>query len=142
MPQGDPDGSPAAGQSIAFSTRVRYYETDQMQVAHHAHYLVWFEAARSEMCRVRGIDYAQMERDGLFLPIVEARCRYRAPARYDDDIVVSVYLVERTRRTLKLGYRVTRGETLLAEGETTQMVVNREGRPASFPPEIAARFEQ
>lgn len=126
---------------VAFTLRVRYAETDQMQVAHHAHYLVWFEAARTEFCRAHGIDYRAMEAAGYFLPIVEARCRYRAPARYDDEITVSISLLERTRRTLRMGYRVTRGDTLLAEGETLQMLVDRDRRPRSFPPDIAALFD-
>lgn len=120
--------------------RVRYAETDQMRVAHHAAYFVWFEAARAEFCRVRGIDYQAMEDAGYFLPVIEARCRYRAPARYDDDIVVTVYVVEHTRRTLRMGYRVTRENTLLAEGETLQMLVGPEGRPRAFPPDLLQQF--
>jgi len=128
-------------QGVSLTLRVRYFETDQMQVAHHAHYFVWFEAARSEFCRVRGIDYAAMERAGYFLPIVEARCRYRTPARYDDEITIRAHVTERTRRTLKMGYIVLRGDAQIAEGETIQMLVDRDGKPRSFPPEIAARFD-
>ncbi len=127
--------------NVIFAFRVRYFETDQMQVAHHAHYLVWFEAARSEFCRKYGIDYAQMEKEGLFMPILEARCRYRLPARYDDELQITATVVERTKRTLKIRYAVLRGEQELAEAETTQMLVDREGRPRSFPPEVAARFD-
>jgi acyl-CoA thioester hydrolase len=138
MPRTDSDPH---DEEVSLTLRVRYFETDQMRVAHHAHYLVWFEAARSEFCRVRGIDYSQMERDGYFMPILEARCRYRRPARYDDELTITVRVVERTRRTLKLHYVVVRGEEELAEGETTQMLVDGEGRPRSFPAEIAKRFD-
>lgn len=129
------------GKRAALTLRVRYFETDQMQVAHHAHYFVWFEAARSEFCRVHGIDYTALEASGLFLPVLEARCRYRAPARYDDDLTIEVSVLERTKRTLKLRYVVSRGEQVIAEGETTQMLVDRSGKSRSFPPEIAARFD-
>lgn len=127
--------------SATYSFRVRYFETDQMQVAHHAHYFVWFEAARSEFCRKYGIDYSQMEKEGLFMPVLEARCRYRLPIRYDDDLTVTATVVERTRRTLRIRYTVTRDGVELAEGETTQMLIDAEGRPRSFPEEIAARFD-
>ena len=126
--------------AVSYTVRVRYFETDQMQVAHHAHYFVWFEAARSEFCRVRGLDYIALEAAGFAMPVVEARCRYMAPARYDDDITISVTVVSRTKFTLKLSYSVSRGDQRLAEGETLQMLIDRNGKACSFPPEIAARL--
>ncbi|MCS6775082.1 MAG: thioesterase family protein [Chloroherpetonaceae bacterium] len=126
--------------AVQVHLRVRYAETDQMRVAHHAVYFVWFEAARAEFCRVRGIDYQAMEDAGYFLPVVEARCRYRAPARYDEEVTVTVHVVEHTRRTLRMGYRVTREATLLAEGETLQVLVGPDGRPRTFPPDLLQRF--
>ena len=69
--------------------RVRYAETDQMGVAYYANYLVWMEVARVEHCRALGFDYRDMEREGgAFLAVTEASCRYRSPARYDDEVVV------------------------------------------------------
>lgn len=127
--------------SVTLTIRVRYAETDQMGVAHHANYLVWFEAARSEFCRAHGMDYTSMEAQGCFLPIIEVQCRYRASARYDEEIAVTTYVIERTRRTLRIGYRAQRGETLLAEGETLQMLVGRDGKPRTFPEEIARLFD-
>ena len=126
--------------AVELRMRVRYAETDQMKVAHHSVYYVWFEAARAEFCRARGIDYNAMEAAGYFLPVVESRCRYRAPARYDDEIVITVRVLTETRRTLRMGYRVLRGESLLAEGETLQMLVGPEGRPRIFPPDLARLF--
>lgn len=126
---------------IELRLRVRYAETDQMKVAHHAVYYVWFEAARAEYCRAHQIDYNAMEAAGYFLPVVEARCRYRAPARYDDEITITVRLVERTRRTLRMGYRVLRDTTLLAEGETYQMLTGPDGKPRTFPPDIRDLFQ-
>jgi acyl-CoA thioester hydrolase len=125
---------------VELRLRVRYAETDQMKVAHHSVYLVWFEAARAEFCRARGIDYNAMEAAGYFLPIIEARCRYRAPARYDDAIIIAVRVAEMTRRTLRMAYRVIRDDTLLAEGETLQMLVGPDGRPRIFPADLTTLF--
>ena len=130
--------------SASITLRVRYFETDQMQVAHHAHYLIWFEAARSEFCRVHGMDYTQMEQQGCFLPIVEAHCRYVSPAHYDEEITVTTYVVAVKRRTLRMGYRVTRREEAkeitLATGETYQLVVGPDKRPRTLPDAIFALF--
>jgi acyl-CoA thioester hydrolase len=120
--------------------RVRYFETDQMQVAHHAHYFVWFEAARSEFCLRHGIDYRMMEAEGTFLPIAEAWCRFRRPARYDDEISVLVAVASAHRRMLRLRYRVVRNGTLLGEGETVQVPMNARGVAVSMPTEIVNRF--
>lgn len=83
-----------SSETVVWRTRVRYAETDQMGVAHHAVYPVWFEASRSEFCRLRGIDYGQMERDGMLLPLYELRVRYLQPARYEDEIEVHNRVVD------------------------------------------------
>ena len=75
------------------------------------------------------------------MPVVEARCRYKLPARYDDELTVRADIVERSRRTLRIAYTVRRGEVLLAEAETLQMLVDSEGKPRSFTEEIAAGFD-
>jgi acyl-CoA thioester hydrolase len=132
----------AAASVVETTLRVRYAETDQMQMVHHANYLVWFECARSEFCRQRGIDYGQMERDGFILPLMEAQCRYLRPARYDDDITLRVWVVELRRSLLRLQYEVRRGDEVLATGATLQMLLDRDThKPRRFPPELAARFE-
>src|ERR1044071_5232148 len=80
--------------------RVRYAETDQMGVAHHANYLIWFEVGRSQFCNDCGFSYRDMEREtGLYLIVAEANCRYRIPARYEDDLTVRTRIDELTRRT-------------------------------------------
>src|SRR5579862_5506867 len=95
-----------AGRERAVDTvlRVRYAETDQMQMVHHANYLVWFECARSAFCREHDIDYAQMERDGLILPLLEAHCRYLQPARYEDEIVIRSWVVEVRHSLMRIRY--------------------------------------
>jgi acyl-CoA thioester hydrolase len=118
--------------------RVRYAETDQMGVAHHTSYLVWFEAGRTEFIRDRGRSYAQIEADGWLLVVVEAHCRYLRPARYDDLLVVRTRLGEAGPATLAFDYEVARrsdGE-VLARGTTVHAAVDRTGRPRRIPDEV------
>jgi acyl-CoA thioester hydrolase len=115
--------------------RVRYAETDQMGVAHHTSYLVWFEAGRTEFIRDRGHSYAQIEADGWLLVVVEARCRYLRPARYDDLLVVRTRLGQAGPATLAFDYEVVRrGDgAVLARGTTVHAAVDRTGRPRRIP---------
>jgi acyl-CoA thioester hydrolase len=124
------------------TVRVRYAETDQMGVVHHANYLVWFELARSAYCRRQGVPYARIEEElGLRLPVVEASIRYKAPARYDEEVDIEAYILQRTRRTIRFGYAVRRGDRELARGETTHMLVDADGRPRAWPEEVAAALD-
>lgn len=121
--------------------RVRYAECDQMGVVHHANYPIWFEAARSTFCRERGIDYAQMERDGLALPVVEMHCRFIRPAFYEDLVVVRTWPKECKHSLLRMGYEVWRCEEILTVGETLQILVERAtGKPRRFSPELLEKF--
>jgi acyl-CoA thioester hydrolase len=118
------------------SLRVRYAETDQMGVVYYANYLVWFEIGRTDFCRQHGFAYREMEQqDGLYIIVAEARCRYKAPARYDDEIAVRTCLRAVRKRVLIFGYEVYRtiNDELLAEGETVHVITDREGRPRSLP---------
>src|SRR5271165_4212116 len=108
--------------------RVRYAETDQMGVVYHANYFVWLEIGRVELLRQLGFDYKQMEiEDDCHLPVVEASCRYRASARYDDEIVIETWVTGMRSFLMKFGYRVLRASDslLLAEGETVHVVCDR-----------------
>jgi acyl-CoA thioester hydrolase len=123
--------------------QVRYAETDQMGVVYYANYLVWFEIGRTDFCRSHGFAYREMEQqDGLFIMVAEARCRYKAPARYDDEIVVRTCLKETRRRVLTFGYEVYRQATdeILAEGETVHVITDREGHPRSLPEKYRELF--
>ena len=109
--------------------RVRYAETDQMGIVYYANYLVWFEIGRVELLRSLGLAYSQMEKDHkLILPVVEASCRYRAPARYDDEILIETRPALLRGSVLKFAYRICRAgrdgddHKLLAEGETVHVV--------------------
>jgi len=128
---------------IEVATRVRYAETDQMGVAYYANHFVWFEVGRSEFCRQCGFAYRQLEEEfGLYLVVVEARCRYLAPARYDDEIVIRTWLGEIRKRSLSFRYEILKREDgrKLAEGETVHVVVDREGRARALPPIFVERL--
>ncbi len=126
---------------VEWKTRVRYAETDQMGVVHHANYPIWFEAARSEFCRQRDIDYSQMERDGMILPVLQLQVRYLNPARYEDEVTVRTWVLDLRRSLLRIRYEVWRDTVKLAEGETLQMLVDKTtSKPVRFPQTIADRF--
>lgn len=123
--------------------RVRYAETDQMGVVYYANYFVWFEIGRTDFCRQHGYAYREMEKqDGLYIIVAEARCRYKAPARYDDEITVRTCLRGVRKRVLIFGYQVYRemNDELLAEGETVHVITDRDGRPRSLPDKVRDLF--
>src|SRR5438045_7264113 len=89
--------------------RVRYAETDQMGVVYHANYLVWFEVGRVEFLRKLGFSYREMEEnDACFIAVVDARCRYRAPARYDDELIVRTHIKSARGSMVHFGYEIVR----------------------------------
>ncbi|HEY1270620.1 MAG TPA: thioesterase family protein [Terriglobales bacterium] len=115
--------------------RVRYAETDQMGVVYHSNHFIWFEIGRVELLRQLGFSYRDMEQnDGCFIAVVDARCRYKAPARYDDEITVRTYLKNVRESVIHFGNDLLRSDgTLLAEGETTHIVTNAEMRVTVLP---------
>jgi len=128
-------GSTLPNQIAQSHVRVRYAETDQMGVAYYANYFVWFEVGRSQYCNDRGFSYRDMEREtGLYLIVAEASCRYKNPARYEDELIIRTRVTESTRRTLRFNYEIERSDgTPVAIGETLHVLINAEGRPSSFP---------
>jgi acyl-CoA thioester hydrolase len=116
--------------------RVRYAETDQMGIVYYANFFVWFEIGRTDFCRQQGFAYRDMEeQDGLYIIVAETRCRYKAPARYDDEIQVRTRLKSCRKRVLTFAYDIYRqsSEELLAEGETVHVITDRHGRPRVLP---------
>jgi acyl-CoA thioester hydrolase len=116
--------------------RVRYAETDQMGIVHHSNYLVWFEAARSELCRSKGFSYKEMENEaGALLVVAESYVRYKSPAFYDDVITVRTHISEIRSRSVRFTYEVHRAsdDTLLAEGETLHVVTDKNNRVRVLP---------
>lgn len=124
--------------------RVRYAETDQMGVVYHANYLVWFEVGRVEFIRQTGLDYAAMEREGAMIAVVEAKARYIAPARYDDELLVRTTLAGFRGPVVWFRYTIVRAsdEAVLCEGETTHIVVGRDMKKRELPERYAERFRQ
>lgn len=120
--------------------RVRYAETDRMQVAHHGHYLVWFEVGRTHLMRERGMPYTHLEAQGILLPVTEAACRWLGSARYDDEVAVVTWLAELRSRKVVFGYEVRRGGETLATGTTAHVPTDASGRVVSLPVDIRQRL--
>ena len=87
-------------------TRVRYKDTDQMGIAHHSNYIVWFEIGRTDLCRETGFTYKEIEARGLILVVTEVTCRYRVPYQYDDEVLIRTYIAEAASRAMKFGYEL------------------------------------
>ncbi|WP_263379155.1 acyl-CoA thioesterase [Granulicella paludicola] len=123
--------------------RVRYAETDQMGVVYHANYLVWFEVGRVEMMRQIGLEYREMEREeGALIAVVEATARYKAPARYDDELIIRTRIASARAAVLRFKYEVLRvsDEALLCEGETVHLVVGRDMKRRTMPEKYVEKF--
>ncbi len=137
LPSGFPQMQSDAGSSISQTQlRVRYAETDQMGVVYYANYLVWFEVGRVELLRQLGFDYKRMEtEDDCWIPVVEANCRYKSPARYDDELIIQTEVAFMRGSVLKFRYRVVRAadKLLLTEGETTHVVTDGSMRKRALP---------
>ena len=125
--------------------RVRYAETGQMNVVYHSNYIIWFEVGRVEFMRQLGFTYREMEvEDQLHLPVVEVRCRYKAPARYDDEIVIRTHIARLRSSLIQFQYAVLRADDgfLLAEGESTHVAVNANMEKTSFPEKYLHVFQR
>jgi acyl-CoA thioester hydrolase len=107
-----------------------------MGVVYHANYFIWFEIGRVELLRQLGFSYRDMEKDdGCFIAVADARCRYKAPARYDDEIIVRTHLKNVRESVLHFGYKLLRANDgeVLAEGETTHVVTNAQMKVSVIP---------
>ncbi|WP_074011016.1 acyl-CoA thioesterase [Numidum massiliense] len=113
--------------------RVRYQETDQMGVVYHSNYFVWFEVGRTALIRERGSSYRELEEKGIVLPVIEANCQYKAPARFEDVIRIETSVGELTPAKVRFDYRVVRDDgKLLAVGHTLHMWVDQAMKPFNF----------
>jgi acyl-CoA thioester hydrolase len=135
---------------VTTEVRVRYAETDQMGIVYYANYLVWFELGRVELLRSLGLTYSSLETDhGCVLPVIQARCRYRAPARYDDEILIETRPAMMRGTVLKFAYRIYRKtdqkgkerKLLLAEGETTHVVCDDQLQRKPLPEKYKAAIK-
>jgi len=125
--------------------RVRYAETDKMGVVYHSNFVIWFEVGRVELLRQLGFEYSRMEKeDNCHIPVVDLRVRYKAPALYDDEIVIRTSLKNVRQSLLHFGYEVVRAadETMLATGETTHIIVNDKFERCALPDKYLKAFKQ
>jgi acyl-CoA thioester hydrolase len=123
--------------------RVRYAETDQMGVVYYANYLVWMEVGRVELCKACGFNYRDMERDdGIYLAVAEAACRYRSPARFDDEVIIKSWIEEASTRIAIFHYEMREAEDgrVLATGHTRHVFVNREMHRTQLPVKYHSMF--
>lgn len=127
---------------VTVPVEVRYAETDQMGVVHHSRYLVWFELARTALCRETGHHYEEIEAMGYFLMVTRSELTYRRGARYGETPEVHCRLARLSGRGLRFAYEVRRDGELLVEGATEHIWVRREtGRPCRIPEVFRAGFE-
>lgn len=123
--------------------RVRYAETDQMGVVYYSNYIVWMEIGRVEFFRTLGFNYRDMEiDDNVLLAVVEARCRYVSPARYDDEVVMKTWIEDANQRSVRFGYEMCHADDgrVLATGETRHFFLNRELKRTKLPQKYHASF--
>ena len=123
--------------------RVRYAETDRMGVVYHSNFAVWFEVGRVELLRQLGFQYSDMEaQDNCHIPVVDLRVRYKAPAQYDDEIVVRTQIKNVRSSLLHFSYEVFReaDRTLLATGETMHIIVDSKLERTTLPEKYMQAF--
>jgi len=122
---------------------VRYAETDQMGVVHHANYIVWFEVARTNLCQEIGLHYADIERRGYLLMVTGIEAKYRQGAHYGETVQVTAKIEKLWSRGVRYAYRVEREGELLVTGATQHVWIDREtGKPTRLPADIAAGMKR
>ena len=128
--------------SASLTYCVPYADTDQMGVVYYANYLKYFEMARAELLRSLKYTYSTMEEDGYALPVIEAVCRYKRPARFEDDLTITAFVMEQKGIRIQIGCTVKKGDELLSEGYTIHACLNKEGKPCRLPPRLLEILEQ
>ncbi len=123
--------------------RVVYSDCDPFNVVYYANYFTLFERGRTELFRDMGIPYSTIEKQGLYVPVSDTRCRYKRSARYDDLLSIESVVQEIKRARITIAYRILRNnrQELLAEGYTVHAFVNTEGKPRRIPAEIIEKIE-
>jgi acyl-CoA thioester hydrolase len=128
--------------SVESHTRVRYKETDQMGIAHHSNYIVWFEIGRTDLCRETGFSYRDIEDRGSLLVVVEIGCRYKTPFRYDDEVIIRTSIASTASRSMTFAYELldTAGD-VHASGFSKHLWLDRQTRrPVTADPEVMRAF--
>ena len=122
--------------------RVRYSDTDKLGVVYYANYLNWFEAARTELLREKGITYAELERDGIFAPVIEAHVNYKKPPQYDDMVSIQTKITHIGNTSLKFEYEVLNEQSeLLVTGYTVHVFVDKNLKKVQVPERVRKIIE-
>ena len=126
-----------------YEARVRYGATDLMGISYYANYFVWFEAARTEYFRALGFIYSEFEKQGFFLPVAEAHCRYLGPSSYDDLLTVRTSVSQMRQSSIRFEYQVlkNRGPEPIATGYTVHIFIDRSRKPVRIPEDLKAKVE-
>ena len=130
--------------TVESRVRVRYKETDQMGIAHHSNYIVWFEIGRTDLCRQTGFPYAEIENRGFLLVVTEVGCRYRTSFRYDDEVLIRTSIASAGSRAMKFAYELydETGAQLRATGFSSHVWLDLDTRkPARADAEVMRAFE-
>ncbi len=122
--------------------RVPYADTDQMSVVYYANYLVYFERARNELLREGGLPYIQMEADGIMLPVIEAVCKYKNSAKYDDLLNIFVWIEEIKGAKIKIACEIRRNDDIIVFGHTVHVCLNRDGKVIKPPKKLLELVEK
>jgi len=117
----------------AITFRVRYPEVDPMGVVHHSRFFQYFEIGRVELLRANGVSYADLEREGILFAVVKVACRYKSPARYDEELTLTTKVVKQTHVRIDHEYVLRRETTVLAEGSTTIACIDKAGQLREIP---------
>lgn len=120
---------------------VRYAETDRMGVVYYSNYFIWFEVARTDHLKSKGISYKELEeKNGLYLMVVESFARYKAPATYDDKVTVESWVSSVKNASFSFEYNVYLGDKIIAEGRTAHVLTDNSRRPVKLPEFIRKRI--
>ena len=122
---------------------VRYAETDQMGVVHHANYLVWLELARTGLCALSGYHYSEIEKLGYFLMVTGVSIEYRQGVRYGDKVKVTAWIERLSSRGLRFAYQILLGDQRAAMATTDHLwIESSSNRPRRTPAELRQAFER
>lgn len=130
------------GRTTTSRLRVRYKDTDQMGIAHHANYIVWFEIGRTDLCREAAVSYREIESRGYLLVVTEVGCSYRTPFHYDDEVVLLTRIGDLTRRSIRFEYELRDAEDVIhGRGFSSHLWLERETRrPVVAPEDLRESF--
>lgn len=122
--------------------RVRFEETDMMQVVYYSKFFVWMEVGRVSLMRDVGLPYSDWEERGVGFPVVQAHADYRASARFDEEILVKTRVASIGKSSIRFENEIYKqpGMTLLCTGHTVHALTDRNGKTIPFPDDLRARL--